>query len=395
MRFLSADLIFPISSPAIPNGILVLDDSNVVVNVLSADNLNAPDSDQTERFEGIICPGFVNAHCHLELSHMKEVVSEKTGLPKFVMEIVSKRNENSERKADSIKVADAEMWANGIQAVGDICNTEDTIEVKRGSRIQYHSFVEVFSFNSTRADEVLDEGVRVAELYQKAGLSATIVPHAPYSVSERLFEGIRDQQSRFRGVVSMHNQETPSENEMFVSAGGELVELFKKFGEDFSEFHPNFKSSLDYSFTQLPSNQNVILVHNTETVSEEMNWANSKREDIFWCTCPSANLYIENRLPNLPIWIENQVRICVGTDSLASNHQLSILEELKQIEKFHPQISLESLLLYATLNGARALYMDEKLGSFEEGKSPGVVLVKGSNLEGQKLGPQSFIQRII
>jgi cytosine/adenosine deaminase-related metal-dependent hydrolase len=193
----------------------------------------------------------------------------------------------------------------------------------------------------------------------------------------------------------MHNQETPSENEMFVSAGGELVELFKKFGEDFSEFHPNFKSSLDYSFTQLPSNQNVILVHNTETVSEEMNWANSKREDIFWCTCPSANLYIENRLPNLPIWIENQARICVGTDSLASNHQLSILEELKQIEKFHPQISLESLLLYATLNGARALYMDEKLGSFEEGKTPGVLLVKGSNLEGQKLGPQSFIQRII
>jgi cytosine/adenosine deaminase-related metal-dependent hydrolase len=326
---------------------------------------------------------------------MKEVVSEKTGLPKFVMEIVSKRNENSERKADSIKVADAEMWANGIQAVGDICNTEDTIEVKRGSRIQYHSFVEVFSFNSTRADEVLDEGVRVAELYQKAGLSATIVPHAPYSVSERLFEGIRDQQSRFRGVVSMHNQETPSENEMFVSAGGELVELFKKFGEDFSEFHPNFKSSLDYSFTQLPSNQNVILVHNTETVSEELNWANSKRKDIFWCTCPSANLYIENRLPNLPIWIENQARICVGTDSLASNHHLSILEELKQIEKFHPQISLESLLLYATLNGARALSMDEKLGSFEEGKSPGVVLVKGSNLEGQKLGSQSFVQRII
>lgn len=395
MRFLSADLIFPISSAPIPDGILVLDDVGVVQNVLSPDDPNKPDISQIERFEGVICPGFVNAHCHLELSHMKEVVSEKTGLPKFVMEIVSKRNENADQKLERIRQADAEMWANGIQAVGDICNTEDTLEVKRLSRIQYHSFVEVFSFNSSRADEVLTEGIRVADLYQKAGLNATIVPHAPYSVSERLFKGIRDQQSRFKGAVSMHNQETPSENEMFVSAGGELVELFKKFGEDFSEFHPDFNSSLDYSFRQLPASQNVILVHNTETTSDEMNWADSKRTDVFWCTCPSANLYIENRLPNIPMWIENEAKICVGTDSLASNHQLSVLEELKLLEKHHPQTSLESLLQFATINGAYALSLEENLGSFEKGKAPGVVLIKGSDLVGQKLGTKSLIERII
>ncbi|MFT4544797.1 MAG: cytosine/adenosine deaminase-related metal-dependent hydrolase [Bacteroidia bacterium] len=395
MRFLSANIIFPISSAPVPNGILAIDDAGIIRNVFEPDDINAPDAGLVERFNGILCPGFVNAHCHLELSHMKDVVSEKTGLPKFVMEIVSKRNENSEQKTNRIIDSDAEMWANGIQAVGDICNTEDTLPTKQSSPIKYHSFVEVFSFDSSKADVVLTEGIRVAELYKSAGLLATVVPHAPYSVSEQLFNGIELQQAKFPGVISMHNQETASENEMFVSAAGELVELFKKFGEDFSDFHPDFSSSLEYSFSQLPKLQNVLLIHNTETTAEEMNWANAQRNDLFWCTCPSANLYIENRLPNLAMWIENESKICVGTDSLASNHQLSILEELKLIERFHPEIPLASLMVFATLNGATALGMHNNLGSFEKGKAPGVVLIANSDLKNMKFGNDSFAKRII
>ncbi|MGB0918794.1 MAG: amidohydrolase family protein, partial [Flavobacteriales bacterium] len=194
MRFLSADIIFPISSPPIPNGILQIDDAGIIQNVFKSDDPNRPESNLVERFDGILCPGFINAHCHLELSHMKNVVAEKTGLPSFVMDIVSKRNENAEQKTARIAEGDTEMWSNGIQAVGDICNTEDTLETKRNSKIYYHSFVEVFSFDSSKADEVLKEGIRVAGLYKNAGLKATVVPHAPYSVSEKLFSGIAKQQ---------------------------------------------------------------------------------------------------------------------------------------------------------------------------------------------------------
>lgn len=395
MRFLSADIIFPISSPPIPKGILAVNDDGVIENVFEPTDANAPELSLIERFEGVLCPAFINAHCHLELSHMKDVVSEKTGLPKFVMDIVSKRNENSDLKDSRISAGDTEMWANGIQAVGDICNTEDTLETKRSSLIKYHSFVEVFSFDSSKAEEVLVEGIRVAGLYQKAGLKATIVPHAPYSVSEQLFAGIEKQQTRFSGAISMHNQETPSENEMFVSAGGDLIELFKKFGEDFSNFQPNYSGSLEYSFPQLTAGQNVLLVHNTETTSEEMNLVNSKRDDIYWCTCPSANLYIENRLPDLQMWFQNNSKVCVGTDSLASNHQLSILEELKLIEQFYPEISLETLLEVATINGAKALNLNKTFGSFEKGKAPGVVLISNSDLKNLKLTSESTETRIV
>jgi cytosine/adenosine deaminase-related metal-dependent hydrolase len=325
---------------------------------------------------------------------MKGLVPEKTGLPEFIMQIVSRRHENADQKLEAIKLADEEMWRNGIEAVGDICNTADTLEIKASSRIKYHSFVEVFSFDSSRADEVLREGIRVASQYKERGLKATIVPHAPYSVSKQLFSGIREQQENFTGTISIHNQETASENEMFVSGSGELVEIFKKFGEDFSDFEPQFASSLDYHLRELAQNQNVILVHNTQTRPEEIVHANKTRNDLFWCACPNANLYIENRVPNVPIWLESGAKVCVGTDSLASNHQLSVLEELRLIQQSHPQLTVGQLLKIATLNGASALNLDQEKGSFQKGKLPGVLWLKNLDVETGNLSAAS-VQRIM
>ena len=394
MRFLSADVIFPIYTNPIPNGIVAVSANGTIQDIMLPDDDRAPEPSRIERFKGVLCPGFINAHCHLELSHMKGLVPEKTGLPAFIMQIVSRRHENAELKMEAIRLADEEMWRNGIQAVGDICNTADTIETKKNSKIKYHSFVEVFSFDSSKADEVLEGGIRVANEYKNDGLTATVVPHAPYSVSERLFDVIRDQQKQFPGSISIHNQETASENEMFVSGSGVLVELFKKFGEDFSDFHPQFKSSVDYHLRQLPQDQPAVLVHNTMTKAEEFEAVNALRNDIFWCTCAQANKYIENRIPNIPMWFEKEANVCVGTDSLASNHQLSILEELKLIQANYPEISLQQLLKAATLTGAKALQMDKEKGSFHKGKLPGVLWLKNVKSDGL-LTDSSSVQRII
>lgn len=394
MRFLSADLIFPIETQPIPNGILVVGPQGKIIDVLDENDSNAPDSSRIERFKGAICPGFINTHCHLELSHMKGLVPEKTGLPAFIMQIVSRRNENADMKMEAIRLADEEMWRNGIEAVGDICNTADTLETKLNSKIKYHSFVEVFSFDSSKAQEVLTEGIRVANEYSRNGLKATIVPHAPYSVSEELFEGIRTQQKEFSGTISIHNQETDAENEMFTSGSGELVEIFEKFGEDFSDFYPQFKSSLDYHLRHLPKEVNSVLVHNTMTKLEEFAEANRLNDKLFWCTCPNANMYIENQIPHIPMWLESKSNVCVGTDSLASNHQLSIVDELKLIQSHHSSLSIQNLLQTATINGAKALNMENEKGSFRKGKLPGVILLKNLDSESSSLD-EVEVQRII
>jgi cytosine/adenosine deaminase-related metal-dependent hydrolase len=96
----------------------------------------------------------------------------------------------------------------------------------------------------------------------------------------------------------------------------------------------------------------------------------------FYCLCPNANLYISNVLPDIHLLMKEQCNIVLGTDSLASNHQLSIAEEIKTIQNNFPGISLETMLQWATINGARALQMDDTLGSFEKGKQPGVLLLE-------------------
>ena len=92
--------------------------------------------------------------------------------------------------------------------------------------------------------------------------------------------------------------------------------------------------------------------------------------------CPNANLYIENRLPNINLLLKSGANICIGTDSLASNHQLSVMAELETIHQYYPEIAWEKLLGWATYNGASALQMQQSIGSFEAGKRPGIVQIK-------------------
>jgi cytosine/adenosine deaminase-related metal-dependent hydrolase len=114
---------------------------------------------------------------------------------------------------------------------------------------------------------------------------------------------------------------------------------------------------------------------------------------LFLCLCPNANLYIENRIPDIPLFLKHTDRIVLGTDSLASNHQLSILEEIKSIKKIFPVITSAEMLVWATSNGAAALSFDARLGDFSKGKTPGVVLIE--NLTGGEIGGESTSRKLV
>ena len=115
----------------------------------------------------------------------------------------------------------------------------------------------------------------------------------------------------------------------------------------------------------------IILVHNTFTSKKDVKWTKENNYDTYWCTCPKANLYIENSLPDYSIFDTDT--LCVGTDSLASNNSLSILEELKVLKE-NSDFDLNTLLKIACKNGAEALGF-ENLGTFEKGKIPGLNLI--------------------
>ena len=368
-------------APQLFTGLEMLDDSKVLITDDEGKIEEIVDvrdaGEDVLVLEGIISPGFINCHCHLELSHMRGLIPEHTGLINFVYKVVTQRHFAEEEILQAIDKAEAEMIVNGIVAVGDICNSTHTIIQKHKCRIAYYNFIEASGWLPGIASERFHRSLIIFEKFLKIPAHTTIVPHAPYSVSKELWSHIAP---FFQNkVVSIHNQETAFEDEFFTQGTGDFIRMFELMKIDNSHFTASGKSSLPSYFNLLSKAANVLLVHNTFTSIADAAYANKQvqlnGQQLFWCLCPNANLYIENKLPDVMALMKEGSQLVFGTDSLASNHGLSILAEMKVIQQNFNEISTETLLKWATINGARALQMQDQLGSFEKGKKPGVVLL--------------------
>lgn len=389
MRIIQASYILPLNTAPIKNGYLYIEDDGTVIHV----NDVAPITNQfeVEVYEGIVCPGFVNSHCHLELSHMKGLMPTGSGLPKFVSQIPKLRQTSKVDKLKSMKEADQNMYKSGIVAVGDISNTTESLSIKKNSAMRYHSFVELFGLDKNKAEDLLREGLKTVEEYRSFNLSACLVPHAPYSLSPQLLEKIYSNSDD--QLLTIHYQETASEKELFLDSKGDLAELFIAKGLDLSTQLKSGLNSAQYALLPyLAKKQKLLLVHNTFSDSTDIEEIETYFSQAYWCTCPKANWYIEKQLPNYNLWREKNLKITIGTDSLASNNSLCVLEEIKMIQKNFPHISTNELLIWACKNGAEFFNYD-KLGSFKSGFKPGVLLIE--NVIGLQLTEKSRVTVLV
>ena len=362
------------------DSVLVTDENGTVKEIVSHDAAG----DAVESFSGILCPGFINAHCHLELSHMKGVIPPGSGMINFLLSVMKQRDIDKELVLQAIAEAESAMLDKGIVAVGDICNTTDTLALKKQGNLLYHNFIEAMGFVGSLADQRFETAHKVflqfASLYNIPAESNSIVPHSPYSVSSELFQKIID----FPGnhLLTIHNQESEEENDFFRDGSGDFLRLYKSMGIDVSFHQGNKKTSLQNFVNRFYRNQTIILVHNVHTTKQDLQHIDlhsSLKENLYFCLCPNANLYINERLPDLEMLVKYSSNIVIGTDSLASNYQLDILEELKTLQEVNPLIETVELLKWATLNGAMALQLSDVLGSFEPGKQPGIVLIRNAD----------------
>jgi len=397
LQTFTADYIFPVSSPPVKKGVVVAEEHGQIIEVLPGEKFrkeNFSEDAQHRSYRGIICPGFINAHCHLELSHLEGKFEKGKTLPGFIGQIVSGREAEKQVILEAMMQAEETMIANGIVGVGDICNTEDSALVKSKKRLRYHNFIELFDIVPENAGKEFEKGIALLEKFKGAG-SASLVPHAPYTVSPQLLKRIYEYAYVRDSLLSIHNQETESENEMFEKGSGPLSEKLSSFGNLYSNWKPTGFSSLESTLVHMPKCNRTLLVHNTYSTSEDINWAHLYSAVIYWCFCPNANLFIENHLPDFQVFIDHGCKILVGTDSYASNHSLSILEELKTISKHAPKIKLETLLQWATLNGAEFFGWKKELGSLEKGKIPGLNLITDVNTENLCLTETSGVKRLL
>lgn len=389
---LTADLIYPVTSEPVKNHVIVLDENGVI---LSIDPISAHDPATIQKHEGVLVPGFINTHCHLELSHMKGMVDTGTGLIPFIKGVVTMRDVPQEKIDAAIKAGDQEMFDAGIVAVGDISNKVDTAKVKMESTIKYYTFVEMFDFmQDENAQKTFDQYKAVFdEQADGKGNRKSCVPHAPYTVSNKLYQLI-NQENKKDLTISIHNQETPEENLLFQEKKGGFVDFYNGFGIPLENFKSTGNASIYSAMQEMDANQRTLFVHNSTTTKADIEAAVRWNKNTYWATCPNANLYIENRLPNYQAFLETNAMMTIGTDSLTSNWQLSVLEEMKTIAKYKSFVPFDTLLKWATINGAKALGFEDELGSFRVGKKPGVNLL---NLDPKnlKLNSETQIKRIV
>lgn len=335
--------------------------------------------EDVEYFSGWLSPGFINAHCHLDLSHLKRKMQPGEGLPVFIRQVMAGRDvASTEVKNHCMLQAMDEMHRGGIVAVGDICTGTTSLEIKKFSALQWVNFIEVTGMSAKDAPGRWAKVLQVRSGYEKQlpDQQSAYSPHAPYSVSPQLMQIINSQSAG--EMIAIHNQECSDEDLLFLQKSGAFIDLYKEMNIDVTDFFSTGQSSFKSWTTNFNKGQRILSVHNTETASNDIEYAKNGERDglsFFFCLCPRANLFIENKLPPVKELIQQGVKIILGTDSLASNEGLSILEEMKVIG-MHFHLPPELMLAWATMSGAEALGLAGSLGSFEKGKKPGIVRLK-------------------
>jgi aminodeoxyfutalosine deaminase len=378
-RKITADLVCPVDADAMPEAVVIVDAQGTIQAI---EPRQQHDPASLEILRGVLTPGFVNTHCHLELSHMKGRVDTGTGLIPFITSVVTKRNVAADIITEAIRNAHEEMLAGGIVALGDISNAPDTFAVKAEGRMRHYTFIELFDFlqDEGAAKAFSDWSAVYDQLSPASGSRKVLVPHAPYSVSPTLFQKINDFNTatgEAQHTVSIHNQETPPENELFLTKTGGFPDFYRGFGIGLDHFSATGQPSIYYALQYLDPAQRTLFVHNTLSTRADVEAAQAWSPHTYWATCPNANLYIENRLPDYQVFIDTDARVTIGTDSLTSNWQLSILEEMKTIARYQSYVLFPTLLRWATLHGAQALGFDDTLGSITPKKTPGLLLLEG------------------
>jgi cytosine/adenosine deaminase-related metal-dependent hydrolase len=399
-RKFKADYLFTGKELAGDDSVLITTTDGTVQDIVPA----AAAGPDIAYYPGVLTPGFINCHCHLELSHMRGVLPEGTGLVDFLSAVIRRRGESMVDPATAMAAAEQEMLDNGIVAVGDICNTADTLPLKKKGALEYYNFIETMGFVEQGAPMRFAASKAVFDQFESAFPGRnSIVPHAPYSVSPALFKLIADhaagqtshganQPSHAGGhLLSMHSQETEEENTFFLTGKGDFLRLYAALGVDVSFFKGTGKRSLESTLPHFHKDQALILVHDVATNSEDLRTASNA--NLYFCLCPNANRYIGRKLPDVALLMGSGYRLSIGTDSLASNWQLSVLAELKTLQTAFPDLTTATLLQWATSNGAEALRLQDRLGTFDRGKRPGVVCI--SKLNGDRLTADSQAQQIV
>jgi cytosine/adenosine deaminase-related metal-dependent hydrolase len=336
-------------------------------------------AEEVELGDVAILPGLVNAHTHLELSHLRDEVPPAPAFVSWIRNVMAARRQRPDPRSaeilDAVDRALDESEACGTAIVGDISNTLVTFDPLARSRLAAVVFFELIRFKvaDPRAF-VADAAAQIERLVPTERVRASLAAHAPYSVAPLVFRAVREIADRDAFMpCSVHLSESTEEVEFIQSGGGPWRALLEEIGVWDPSWVPPGGSPVQFLDEAGFLGPNVIAVHGVQMTAEDLERLRVRGTTLV--TCPRSNGHTGAGAPPLEDFYESGVRVAVGTDSLASAPDLNVFAELATMRALAPSVRAGTLLDSATRQGSRALGFDADFGTIEAGKLARLVVV--------------------
>jgi cytosine/adenosine deaminase-related metal-dependent hydrolase len=368
-----ASWILPIGGPPVRDGWVAVDRDRIAAyGAVGRRRAAADDTRQVDLGHVVVMPGLVNAHTHLELSHLRGNVPPGSTFIAWIRAVMAARQEQADSRApevlDSIKRGIAESVASGTAIVGDVSNTLIAFEALARSPLAAVVFYELIGFRAPDPVALVAAATqRIEALSPTDRVRISLAAHAPYSVAPLVLRAIRRALDRDPfAACSVHLAESAEEIEFIRSATGPWRELLEELGAWDPAWTAPGVSPVQYLDESGFLSGRVIAVHGVHMTPADLELLAARGTTVV--TCPRSNEYTRAGRPPIEAFYNSGVRVAVGTDSLASTPDLNVFAELAAMRRIAPAVPASLLLDSATRQGARALAFDGEYGTIEPGK---------------------------
>ena len=362
--------VLPVASPPIrEGGVLVRDGRIVSVGPFEELRGSASPAAVQNLGDAIVLPGLVNAHTHLSLTALRAHIPRDIPLLSWLARVTKEAGGMSEEEVRrSVREGLDASWRAGTMALGEITTrTEGVSEVATDSRFASRIYFEFLGINEERCGHRFDMAVEAALALRRADASHRpgLSPHAPYSVWpsywQRAVEVCRKHDIRW----STHLAESYYERTFLEKGSGPFREYLEDLGVWDDAFPVPGKNAVPLFWSQHLLDERALLVHGVHLETSDMDAIAASRAHV--CLCPRSNAALGAPAPPVAKLVSHGVRLCLGTDSLASNSDLSVWGEMRAVRDIMPELPSETILRMATLNGAEALGLEDICGSLKPG----------------------------
>jgi len=373
MEILTASWILPVAGPPLARGRVAVDGGRVAWVGRRGDP-GEPEGPARDLGEGVLLPGLVNAHCHLELSHLGGGIAFGAGFVPWVEDVVASRGRFA---ADDMRAAAAEAIAfleeHGTVALGDVSNALDHLDLLAASSLSAVVFLELVAWDPAKADATLawaETRMSAVAPSLRTGLEVRLAAHAPHSVSPALLRRLVER----GGPAAIHLAESPDETAFLARGGGEWRPFLERRGLAHVEFTPSGGSPVSYVERLGVLHPRLVAAHAVQVGAADRELLAHRGVSVV--LCPRSNRNLGVGIADAPAFLAAGVRLALGTDSLASVETLDVLDDAVLLHRQFPELDPAAIVRMATLGGANALGLAD-LGAIAPGKRAALAFAPG------------------